>query len=65
LIELVEVSYLLAFIVFASLLFKFFQKWSDKKDKAHAESLEKSEGAWREFLAEQRTDFLKAIDKIS
>ena len=63
--ELVEVPYLLAFIVFAALLFKFFQKRSDKKNRVHAESMEKSEGAWREFLVEQRTDFLKAINEIT
>src|SRR5512147_677831 len=63
--KLTEVPYLLAFIIFAIVLFKYFQKWSDKKDQFHIERMEKSEAAWREFLVEQRTDFLNSIADIT
>ena len=63
--KLTEVPYLLAFIIFAVMLFKYFQKWSDNKDAVHIERMEKSEGVWREFLKEQRDDFLKSIGEIT
>jgi hypothetical protein len=63
--KLTEVPYLLAFIIFAVLLFKYFQRWSDAKDKVHIERMEKSEAAWRVFLIDQRNDFLKSISEIT
>ena len=63
--KLTEVPYLAAFIIFAMALFKFFQRWSDNKDKEHAAHMRKSETTWREFLQEQRADFLRSISEIT
>lgn len=74
--QLTEVPYLAAFIIFAIALFKYFQRWSDIKDKAHLDAItknaqlhidrmEKSEKVWREFLTNQRDDFLNSIADIT
>jgi len=61
----IEVPVVLAFIIFAIAMFKYFQKWSDSKDKIHKEHLEKSESNWRKFLEDQRDSFLKSISDIT
>jgi hypothetical protein len=65
LLRLIDVQMVLAFIIFAFVMFKYFQIWSDAKDKVHIERMEKSEAAWREFLIDQRNDFLKSISEIT
>jgi hypothetical protein len=65
LLRLIEIPMVLAFIIFAAMLFRYFQAWSNAKDKMHIERMERSETNWRNFLTEQRDAFLKSINEIT